>query len=68
MELTVIEKLKVIMTREKVSISDLARRIDKSPQNLAQQFKRADFRLSDLEKMAAVLGYDFTADFIKKEE
>ena len=68
MELTIIEKLKIIMDRENVTVSGMARKMDKSPQNLTQQFKRGDFRISDIEKMAGLLGYDFKADFVKKEE
>lgn len=56
------------MDRENVTVSGMARKMDKSPQNLTQQFKRGDFRISDIEKMAGLLGYDFKADFVKKEE
>lgn len=46
-----------------MSISDIARALGKSPANMLNQLKRDDFRVSDLEKIAAVLGVQFVCDF-----
>lgn len=67
-ELSIVENIKVLAGRKNMSMSDLARALDKSPQNFNQQLKRGDFRLSDLEKIAGVLGVRFVCDFIENQE
>ena len=67
-ELSIVENIKVLAGRKNMSMSDLARALEKSPQNFNQQLKRGDFRLSDLEKIAGVLGVRFVCDFIENKE
>jgi len=67
-ELSILENIKLYAARKNMSMSDLARALDKSPQNFNQQLKRGDFRLSDLEKIAGVLGVSFEWDFIEKDQ
>ena len=62
-KLTIAEKIKIIAARRGMSISDIARALGKSPANMLNQLKRDDFRVSDLEKIAAVLGVQFVCDF-----
>lgn len=66
-KLTIAEKIKILAGRRGMSLSDLARALGKSPANLLNQLKRDDFRVSDLEKIAAALGVRFSYDFIECE-
>lgn len=65
--ITISEQIKILSGRAGVSLSDLARMVGDSPQNFTQKLKRDNFRVSDLEKIAAALGYSFIYDFVKKE-
>ena len=62
------ETIKILCGRAGISVAELARRLDRTPQNFSNQLKRNDFRLSDLQKIAAALGYTFEYNFVKKEE
>lgn len=68
MNLSISEKIKIMCGRKNISVSELARCLDKSPQNFSQQLKRGDFRVSDLEKIAAVLDCDLLLEFAEKTE
>ena len=50
------EKIKTIMTRQKVSMGDMAEQTGQSRQNLSNKMKRDDFSESEIRKMASVLG------------
>ena len=65
-DLSIRENIKVFAARRGMSLSDLARALGKTPQNFIQQINRDDFRVSDLEKIAAVLGVVFEYDFVEK--
>ena len=65
--LTITETIKILCARENISISALGEKIGKKPANMLNQLKRDDFRMSDLEEMAAALGYRFTWNFEKIE-
>lgn len=64
--LTISEKIKIISGRSGLSMSALARVLGESPQNFAQKLKRDNFRVDDLQRIAAACGYDLQIDFIKK--
>jgi len=66
-KLTIAEKIKIIAGRRGMSISALAAALGKSPANMLNQLKRDDFRVSDLEKIAAALGVRFECDFVELE-
>ena len=66
-DLTIAENIKVLAGRRGLSLSDLARALGKSPQNFIQQINRDDFRISDIERISAVLGVRFEYDFVEKE-
>lgn len=63
MDLELNEQIKIICGRAGISISELARRLGKTPQNFTQQLKRNDFRVSDLNQIADVLGVRFVCGF-----
>ena len=66
-DLSIAENIKILAGRRGLSLSDLARALDKSPQNFIQQINRDDFRISDIKKIAAVLGARFEYDFIETD-
>ncbi|MBR0352188.1 MAG: helix-turn-helix transcriptional regulator [Oscillospiraceae bacterium] len=62
--MTVSEHIKVLCVRCGVSEAELARRLGKSPQSLNAKMKRESFTVSDLEKIASVLGVKFEKYFV----
>lgn len=68
MELSIIEKIKILCDRSGVSLSELARKLGKSPQNFHQILKRGNLRFSEVEEIADILGYTLEYDFVKKKE
>ena len=63
--LTTAEKIRILAARKNITLSELARRIDKSPANFLNQLKADNWRVSDLEKIAAALGMRFVSDFVE---
>lgn len=58
------EKIRILLVkRGNISEAELARRLGISPQNLNNKMKRDNFTVSDLEKIAGVLGCEFRAFF-----
>ena len=64
METSIAKKIKLACTVAEISISELARRLDTTPQNLNQRLKVDKFTSEELEKIAAALGCTFSAEFI----
>ena len=64
METSIAKKIKLACTAAEISISELARRLDTTPQNLNQRLKVDKFTSEELEKNAAALGCTFSAEFI----
>jgi len=62
--LTTAEKIRILAKRKNKSLSDIARELNKTPANFLNQLARDDFRVSDLERIAAALGVRFEYDFI----
>ncbi len=67
MSMTAGEKIKTIMTRQKVSMGDMADQTGQSRQNLSNKMKRDDFSESEIRKMAAVLGCTVEITFLDAE-
>lgn len=53
---------------ENVSLAELARRVGISRQSMSTRFAVDDCKVSDMEKMASALGYEFEWTFKKKEQ
>lgn len=53
---------------ENVSLSELGRRVGISRQSMSTRFATDDCKVSDMEKMAEALGYEFVWSFKKKSE
>ena len=53
------------MIDEDITVSELANRLKTTQPNLSAKFKRNDFRISEIEEIAAALGYTVNLE-IKK--
>ena len=53
---------------ENVSLSELGRRVGISRQSMSTRFAVDDCKVSDMEKMAEALGYEFVWSFKKKTQ
>jgi transcriptional regulator with XRE-family HTH domain len=63
MPLTFGEKIKVIMGRRGISITELARKTRQSPQNMSNKMNRENFSEKELKEIAVVLDCTFEATF-----
>lgn len=52
---------------ENVSLSELGRRVGISRQSMSTRFAVDDCKVSDMEKMAEAIGYEFVWSFKKKD-
>ena len=53
--MTISEQIKVLCVRTNISVSELARRMGMSPQNLNAKLKRETFTVSDLDQIAEAI-------------
>lgn len=60
------EEIKVLCVRCNISLAELARRLNVSPQAFSGKLKRESFTVADLEKIAEVTGTEFRHEFIFK--
>ena len=56
-------KIRLAETYTKISESELARRLNTSPQALGQRIKTGKFSSADLEQIAGALGAEFVCKF-----
>lgn len=66
MDMTVGEKVKILMNRQKMSMGEMAEKTGQSRQNLSNKMKRDDFSEKEIRKMADALGY--TAEVVFRDE
>ncbi|MFJ6211671.1 MULTISPECIES: helix-turn-helix domain-containing protein [Lysinibacillus] len=64
MELTTSEKIKIILGRKNMSVSDLAEKLGQTRQNLHNKMKRDNFSESELKEIATALDVTFESHFI----
>ena len=62
--MTISEQIKVLCVRTNISVSELARRMGMSPQNLNAKLKRETFTVSDLNQIAEATVTTFERKFI----
>lgn len=63
--LTMADRIRVMrITRGNMSERDLARKMGDTPQNLNNKMKRNDFKISELQKIADALDYEFVVKFV----
>ncbi len=63
MNISVAEKIKIIMNRTKMTMGDLAEATGQTRQNLSNKMTRGNFAEKDIEKMAAALGCEVEITF-----
>lgn len=63
MYLSMSEKIKVILSRRNMTISQLAEATGQSRQNMSNKMKRDNFTEKELMSIAAALGCTFNASF-----
>lgn len=63
-----LQPVKRVLFEENVSYAQLAQACKCSKQNMSLRFINDDCKLSDMEKMAEALGYEFTWTFTKKKK
>ena len=63
MPLTFGEKIKIIMGRRRITITDLAKQTGQSPQNLSNKMSRDNFSEKELREIAIVLNCTFETVF-----
>ena len=59
--------IRKIMIDEKITVTELAKRIGISTSNLSNKLRRNNLYSDDLKKIAEALGYELKIEFIKKE-
>ena len=64
MPLTMSEKIRILIKRKKVTISELANLIGTSNQNLSNKLTRDNFSEKELQQIAEILGCKFEGFFV----
>ena len=59
-KMTTVEKIRVLLARRNIPESELARRLEKTPQNFNRKMKGGRFTIEDLEAIAAALNCSVT--------
>lgn len=67
MDLTIGEKIKIIMKRKGITMTQLAELVGQSRQNLTNKISRDNFTEEDARKIGAALGYKFHAEFVAED-
>lgn len=61
--MTISEQIRILCVRTNMSLAELARRLDTTPQNFNAKLKRESFTVAELEKIAEVSGVTFERNF-----
>lgn len=61
--MTITEQIKILCVRSNISLSELARRIGKTPQSLNAKMKRQSFTVDELNSIAEAVGAKFVRNF-----
>lgn len=61
------EKIKILLLKKKMSVTDLAKLLNMTPQNLSNKFKRDNFSEKELNQIANALEVDLEMNFILKD-
>ena len=63
-EINMYDKIKILCIRSGISVSELGRRVDKSPQNFFGKLKRGSLKRQDYEKIAEVTNCKYVEGFV----
>ena len=58
------EKIKIVLLKQKKSVTDLANLLDVTPQNLSNKFKRDNFSEKELIEISNALNVELEMNFI----
>ncbi len=58
------QQLKVLAAKNDITITEIGRRLDKSPQAFSQKCKRESFTISELQNIAMVTGCKLECAFV----
>jgi hypothetical protein len=58
------DELKILAVKTGMTLTEMGRRMDKSPQAFSQKIKRGTFTLDDLQEIALVTGSRFECAFV----
>ena len=61
------KKIKTMLIYKDLTITDLASKLGKSPQNLSNLLKKDNFREQELEQIADALGCDLRIEFVDRQ-
>ncbi len=61
--MTISEQIRILCVRKNMSLAELARRLNTTPQNFNSKLKRESFTVAELEKIAEVSGVTFERKF-----
>ncbi len=64
MQLTMSEKIKIILNRRNMTLTQLADKLGQSRQNMSNKMKRDNFSEKELSSIAEALGCTYSAEFI----
>mgnify|MGYP003194464257 CR=1 FL=1 len=64
MELTVAEKIRIILGRKGMTASDLARKLGTTPQNIHNKLKRSNFNEKEIKEIASALEVEYEINFL----
>jgi len=67
MNLTMGEKIRILLKRKNVTIIELSKRLGTTNQNMANKFKRDNFSVNELEAIAKALDCEFEGFFLDKD-
>ncbi|MER2171842.1 MAG: helix-turn-helix domain-containing protein [Psychrobacillus psychrodurans] len=62
------KKIKLLLVERDSNLSELAEKIGTTQPNLSNKMKRDDFRVSELNQIAEVLGVKFESYFVLDDE
>ena len=58
------EQLKILCVKSSMSLAEMARRLDKTPQAFNQKIKRGNFSVEELVDIALVSGCELRCEFV----
>lgn len=61
------EKIKIVLVKRKKSITDLAKALNMSSQNLSNRLRKDNFREDELREIAEALNCDLDIDFTLRD-
>lgn len=61
------EKIKIVLLKRKMTVVQLAEKIETSSQNLSNKLRQDKFRENELQEIAEALDCDFEASFVLRD-